>query len=222
MDRRVCVLAAPPPPPPTPLSLQSYTDGPDVSFDARLVNTSSVRDAFLALVAARFARIGVAATRVAAVAVAVDERRGLYDVRVAWRGGGDGSVVAALLAVNDVPPGDACAAWRADHNVCGAVQDSTTLDVVAVQARADTLPPGVNAALLPFGRRWRGLGVPSSLGVPSTSTAASPLGESKKSDIGWLKDIYSIFDQGASGRWFGAMFFCARGAFDGGGWGASR
>jgi len=201
-------FSSPSPPLPTFPHSQSSVGGPDVVFDAPLVPVRAVRDAFLALVAARFARAGVAATRVAAVAVPIDAQRGLYDVRVGWRGGGDASVGVALAAVNDVPPGDACGGWRADHDVCAELQSASLLDVIGVQASADTAPPGANAARLSLGRRPRGLGVPASVGNPRVqelmtdgrlSTDANTLRLATISQ-GQLKDIYWYVDKMFEGK----------------------
>lgn len=188
------------PPPPFFSLSQSYVDGPDVVYDARLVPTSAVRSAMLALVAARFARDGVAAARVAAVAVPVDPARGLYDVRVGWRGGGDASVGVALAAVNDVPPGGACAAWRADHDVCGELLAASPLDVVAVQARAHTAPPGAISAGMSLGRRSRGLGVPASIGAPRVGVVDDDNQFVRSFDMGKLKDIYWFLDKSFEGK----------------------
>ena len=182
--------------------------GPDVVFDAPLVPIRAVRDAFLALVAARFARAGVAATRVAAVAVPIDAQRGLYDVRVGWRGGGDASVGVALAAVNDVPLGQSCVGWRLDHDVCNDLQAKSPLDIFAVQARADTAPPAAHVGRLALGRRWRGVGVPATLGAPQVSSLVSDDGRVTNFNSGTLKDIYWFIDKSFEGQ------FCCGAAFE--------
>ena len=186
----------------------AFAGGPDVAFDARLVAARAVRDAILALVAARLARAAASATRVAAVAIPIDAQRGLYDVRVGWRGGGDATVGVALAAVNDVPPGDPCAAWRADHDVCAALQAATPLDVTAVHARADTAPPGANVGRLALGRRWRGVGVPATLGAPAVSSLLYNDGRVTNFNTGTLKDVYWFIDKSFEGQlWGGGAAF---------------